>query len=53
MLQRCQRLLFRNSVELPETQYSAMILFDHRWRRFSHRCISPSGTSSAFNAKTK
>jgi hypothetical protein len=25
----------------------------HRWRRFSHRCISPSGTSSAFSAKTK
>ena len=36
-----------------ETPWSAMILLDHRCRRFSHRCKSPSGTSSAFSAKTR
>ncbi len=28
-------------------------LGDQRWRRFSQRCIRPSGTSSAFSAKTR
>jgi len=51
-----QRCVARNGCDGCEHwdgPYLKMILFNHLRRRFSQRCRSPSGTSSAFRANTK